>query len=133
MSRYLSAAGAILLVSLTACSGGGVSQPTEPGSSRPPFVTTTPGSITTPGTPAAVPAPRWDAIVADLAQRDVTGVPEVVSAQRVSWQNGALGCPERGMSYTQAIVDGMQVIVSVSGTMYDYRFGTGDTPRLCER
>jgi hypothetical protein len=37
------------------------------------------------------------------------------------------------MFYTQAMVDGMQVIVSVGGTQYDYRFGTSGTPVLCEK
>jgi hypothetical protein len=31
------------------------------------------------------------------------------------------------------VVDGMQVIVDVDGTSYDYRFGRSDSPRLCER
>lgn len=106
---------------------------TQPTSSRPPFITVTPGPISTPGTPADVPPAHWDAIVADLAKRGVTGEPELVSAEAVTWNNGALGCPEPGLSYTQVMVDGMQVIVTVDGKAYDYRFGTTDTPKLCER
>ena len=41
--------------------------------------------------------------------------------------------PRPGVSYTQAIVDGVQVIVTVDGTTYDYRFGSTDSPKLCER
>ena len=33
----------------------------------------------------------------------------------------------------QAIADGVQVIVTVNGTTYDYRFGSTDSPKLCER
>jgi hypothetical protein len=106
---------------------------TPPASSRPPFLTTTPGPIASPGTPTDVPAERWDAIVADLAGRGVTGTPELVSARAVTWNNGALGCPHPGVSYTQALVPGMQVVVSVEGTSYDYRFGRTDSPRLCRR
>ena len=106
---------------------------TQPASSRPPFRTTTPGPISTPGTPAEVPADRWDAIVADLAGRGVTGTPELVSAKAVTWNSGALGCPRPGVSYTQALVPGMRVVVRVEGTTYDYRFGRTDSPRLCER
>lgn len=100
---------------------------------RPPFQTTTPGPIATPGTSATVPVARWDAIVADLAGRGVTGTPTLVSAAHVTWNNGALGCPTPGQSYTQAIIDGMRVIVSVDDSRYDYRFGTTDVPRLCQR
>ncbi len=107
--------------------------PAQPSPSRPPFQRTTPGPITPTGEPVTVPPARWDAIVADLAERGVTGTPELVSAHAVTWTNGALGCPSPGVSYTQAIVDGMQVVVEVDGTTYDYRFGTTDTPKLCTR
>ena len=85
------------------------------------------------GEPAAVPPTRWDAIVADLAARGVAGRPQLVSARAVTWNDGALGCPEPGVSYLQALIDGLQVVVTVDGTTYDYRFGTTDTPRLCIR
>ncbi|GAA5094067.1 hypothetical protein GCM10025760_24950 [Microbacterium yannicii] len=109
------------------------SEPTPSAHTRPPFATTPRGPIEPTGEPANVPPARWDAIVADLAARGVTGTPELVSAHAVTWRNGALGCPQPGMSYTQALVDGMRVVVSVDGTAYDYHFGTSDTPRLCER
>ncbi len=110
-----------------------MSDPTSSASERPPFRTSSPGPVSPPGSPTAVPPAYWDAIVADLAERGVTGTPELVSAQAVTWNNGALGCPKPGMSYTQAMVDGMQVIVSVDDTQYDYRFGTSGTPVLCEK
>ena len=88
-----------------------MADPTQPTSSRPPFITATPGPVSPPGTPIAVPPAHWDAIVADLSDRGVTGTPELVSARAVTWNNGALGCPKPGISYTQALVDGMQVIV----------------------
>jgi hypothetical protein len=83
------------------------------------------------GTPAAVPPARWDAIAADLADRGVAGTPTLVSAEAMTWPNGALGCPQPGATYTQAIVHGMRVVVTADGTTYDYRFGTTDTPLLC--
>ena len=110
-----------------------MSDPTSSGSERPPFHTSSPGPVSPPGTPASVPPAHWDAIVADLAERGVTGTPELVSAQSVTWNNGALGCPKPGMFYTQAIVHGMQIIVSVDGTQYNYRFGSSSTPVLCEK
>ncbi|KAA9111385.1 hypothetical protein [Microbacterium rhizomatis] len=127
--------GVVLLLSLTGCSGGTVADPVESASTRPPFQTTTPGPIpTATGTPAELPTAKWNAIIADLATRGVSGsAPEIVSATATTWQNGALGCPQPGQSYTQALIDGMQVIMSVDGKTYDYRFGADDTPVLCER
>ncbi len=101
--------------------------------SRPPFQTTTRGPVGPTGVAADLPTARWDAIVADLADRGIAGDPTLVSAESVTWQNGALGCPSPGMSYTQALIDGMRVIVRVDATTYDYRFGTDDRPKLCPR
>ncbi|WP_344090535.1 hypothetical protein [Microbacterium deminutum] len=109
-----------------------MTQPPQP-SGRPPFQTVTPGPIAPSGSPTAVPPARWDAIVANLESQGVTGTPELVSATAVTWNSGALGCPQPGQSYTQALVDGMQVIVTVDAVRYDYRFGTSDSPKLCKR
>ncbi|WP_203582351.1 hypothetical protein [Microbacterium hibisci] len=94
---------------------------------------TTPGPAEPTGEAVQVPPARWDAIVADLAARGVTAAPELVSSHAITWSNGALGCPEPGFMYTQALVDGMRVVVVVDGIEYDYRFGRDDTPRLCTR
>ncbi len=81
----------------------------------------------------AVPAAKWAAILADLSGRGVaTDDVQLVSARSVTWNSGALGCPKPGSSYTQALVNGMQVVVSSGGKQYDYRFGSSDTPKLCE-
>lgn len=126
------AATVLLAVTLTACAPG---EPmTEPTSTRPPFSTATPGPIrSSTGTPTDVPTARWAAIEADLAERDVRSAPELVSAERITFSDGSLGCPQPGHSYTQAQIDGMRVIVNAGGERYDYRFGHGDTPRLCSR
>ena len=58
--------------------------------------------------------------------------PEVVSAEAVTWNDGSLGCPEAGQAYTQALVDGYQVILEVDGERYDYRVGSGASVKLCE-
>ena len=85
------------------------------------------------GTPVAVPPARWDALVADLGARGVTATPELVSAEAVTFSDSSLGCATPGQSYTQALVDGMRVLVTAGGETYDYRFGTGDDPLLCTR
>lgn len=138
MRRPLAAtcAAGLLLVSLTACATGTpMADPTPSASERPPFAESTRGPVTTPptsGTPVEVPEARWDAIVADLAARDAAGEPTIVSAESVTWQDGSLGCPEPGTSYTQALVEGMRVVVEAGGATYDYRFGRSDSPVLCE-
>jgi hypothetical protein len=83
--------------------------------------------------PPAVPEPVWDAVLADLATR--TGGPvadvTVVRAEAVTWNDGSLGCPEPGMAYTQALVDGYHVVLDVGGQDYDYRVGSGAAVKLC--
>ena len=80
-----------------------------------------------------VPPKRWAAIIGDLTARGVpTDAVALVSAAPVTWNDGSLGCPQPGQSYTQALVPGLHVVVKVATTEYDYRFGRTDTPRLCE-
>ena len=139
--RFAAASVVVFAALLTGCATGGPVTPqstsSEQPSSRPPFQTTTPGPLTPTGDPTGiptdVPAARWAAIEDDLAQRGVTGVVELVSAEAVVFSDGSLGCPSPGQSYTQAQVDGMRVVVSVDGTTYDYRLGAGDTLKLCTR
>lgn len=132
-SRTVAASAAVLALALAACAGSPMSDSPTPGSpsgsSRPPFITTSP--LTPTGTPTQVPTARWTAIADDLAARGVTGPPELVSAEAMTFTDGSLGCAKPGQSYTQAIVEGMRVIVTVDGTRYDYRFGRGDSPKLC--
>lgn len=126
---------ALTALVLTSCSSGNTDPAAElPGvspSTRPPLQTTTPGPVGPSGPAIAVPQSRWDALVADLAKRGVTGTPELVSSEAVTFADGSLGCPTPGQSYTQAQIDGMRVVVSVGATTYDYRFGQGAEPKLC--
>lgn len=129
------AAAAAVLLLLAGCTSGGpqMTSPTGPGSSRPPFQTASP-LPTSPAPQTAVPPARWTAILADLSARGLaTDQVELVSARGVTWNDGSLGCPRPGRSYTQALVNGMQVVVRVEGRTFDYRFGSSDQPRLCER
>jgi hypothetical protein len=128
--RRGAAALAVASVLLSGCASGGAPMST-PSSGRPPFRTVSPTPSAS--APAEVPSARWSAIIADLARRGVsTDDVGVVSATSVTWNNGALGCPQPGASYTQALVDGMKVVVTAGGKTWDYRFGNGDTPKLCE-
>lgn len=53
---------------------------------------------------------------------DVIAVKE---ARSVQWGSGALGCPKPGMSYTQALVPGLRVLLEVDGAVYYYHGGRG--------
>ena len=128
----LALAGLALLI--TGCAGQGV--PMDSPSARPPFQTTgpMPPSGNTPGGNASVSPGRWQAILSDLARRGVANDQvELISAESVTFNDGSLGCPEPGKMYTQALVPGMRVQVRAAGTVHDYRFGSTDTPKLCER
>ncbi len=123
-------AAATLLVA--GCASQGV--PMDTPSARPPFQTTSPLPTTSPSASASVSPERWQAILDDLAGRKVaTDAVELISAESVTFNDGSLGCPEPGKMYTQALVQGMRVQVKAAGTSYDYRFGSTNTPKLCER
>jgi hypothetical protein len=109
--------------------GSSVPPSTAPPSTPPPSVTpmppaSSPGSL--PGTELDPTRPLVTDAVADLAQHlDVA--PEavtVVAARKVTWPDGSLGCPEPGMMYTQALVDGTLVILEANGQQYEYHGGT---------
>lgn len=82
--------------------------------------------------PTAPPAGKRDAILADLAGRGISpGSITAWNALSVTWNDGSLGCPAPGHAYTQALIPGMQVLVTAAGRTFDYRFGRDDTPVLC--
>jgi hypothetical protein len=72
--------------------------------------------------------------VADATER--TGLPagdiEVVRFEMVTWPDGAIGCPEPGMAYTQALVDGYRIVLDADGTQLTYHGADGAEPFLCE-
>jgi hypothetical protein len=59
----------------------------------------------------AIPVEVRRALVADAAKRFKVAESGVVltRAEQVTWPNGALGCPEPGTLYTQALVPGFRV------------------------
>lgn len=126
------AVGVAVLATLTACTPAG---PAPSGPGRPPLQTTSAGPVSPDptGTPVPVSDARRAAITADLASRGVPGDFEVVESAAVVWNDGAWGCPQPGVAYTQALVPGHRVVVVVDGVRYDYRFGERDDQfRLCE-
>ena len=119
------------LIVLAACTSGGGAN----GSSGEPSASSA-DSSGEPGASgdAALPASITDPIVADAAVRlgvDPSAV-TIVEARAQTFPDGSLGCPEPGVMYTQALVDGYQVIVEANGTRLDYRGSAPGRFRICE-
>lgn len=74
-----------------------------------------------------------DAALQDLAERSGLSVEaiSVVAARQVTWSNGALGCPEEGMMYTQALVEGFYIRLSDGEKEYAYHAGRDGQPFYC--
>jgi len=74
-----------------------------------------------------------DAALQDLAERSGISAEaiSVVQAREVTWPNGALGCPEEGMMYTQALVDGFYILLSDGDREHAYHAGRDGKPFFC--
>ena len=68
-----------------------------------------------------------------LAQR--LGIEEdsiaLSGARQVNWRSSALGCPEPGMSYTQALVPGALIYFRVGDEVHAYHAKHGGKPYYC--
>ncbi|MDD9205613.1 hypothetical protein PU560_03910 [Georgenia sp. 10Sc9-8] len=118
-----------------------IDAPTLPEESAPPDVPEAPDDPPGAGAPVEPPPGRGadpggesaEMAVQDLADR--LGVPAedvtVVRAESVTWPDGALGCPEPGTAYTQSLVEGMLIELTVDGETYRYHSGTDREPFLC--
>lgn len=80
------------------------------------------------------PQELLDAILDDAAAR--TGLDRselaIVQDEAVVWPDGSLGCPEPGMMYTMALVDGYHIVVQAGEDELDYRTGSNNFFKLCE-
>jgi hypothetical protein len=81
-----------------------------------------------------VPEALFDVVLADLLERTGSdrSMVEVIKSEFVVWSDGSLGCPQPGMMYTQALVDGYQVIFAVDGNTFDYHLSDRGAFVLCE-
>ena len=93
-----------------------------------------PAGLTQPGAPApdqVEHTPAVDAAVADLAERlniDQDRV-AVLDVERLDWPSGALGLPEPGMMYTQALVPGYRITLQAKDRTFAYHADLGATAR----
>ena len=71
----------------------------------------------------------------DLAQRqgaDVSSI-NLLAARHVTWRSGALGCPGPGMSYTQALVPGLLIILQAGNDQFSYHAENDGLPFYCPK
>ena len=111
--------------------------PTTPASSS-----ATAGATASPtpsaGSSAALPddlrtRPAVVAAIADTAERAKVAPEQVVIAawSPVTWSDGSLGCPKKGMSYTQSLVEGELLILRVDGGLFQYHARAGGPFGYC--
>jgi hypothetical protein len=127
----------LALVVLAAFAGActGAPQPTPIASTTPAAsIPQTPVTTPVPGDVTGIPQRIIDAVLADASSRTGVAVGDiaVLIAKAVTWPNGALGCPQPGMMYTEMIEPGYQVVVEAAGQRLDYRGGSGGALSLCE-
>ena len=87
-----------------------------------------------PAVTGEVPEEIMARLLADAAERSGAAEDEieVATAIQMTFSDGSLDCPEPGMLYTQALVDGYQVILEAAGEELDYRVTADGGFRLCE-
>ena len=68
----------------------------------------------------------------DLRQRvgEDLGPINITRADKVTWNDASLGCPEPDMAYAQVLTPGIRLVVSHQGRDFDYRITSGGA-RLC--
>ena len=121
--RVFSVVAALFLLVACGNESGAGEEPTMTPSSSSPSESDSP--------PSSGPA---DLAKADLVKRlgvDAAQV-SVVSSAEVMWRDGSLGCPEPGMHYTQALVNGSRIVLESGGKQYHYHSGPSRPPFLCE-
>ena len=115
---------ALLAVLLGGCGDNATTADDEPAEDTMSSTSPVPGA----DTPAARTA------VTALASKLGLDEDEVVvrRVEAVTWSDGSLGCAEKGMAYTQALVDGHRVVLEASGETYELHDGGGREPFHCE-
>ncbi len=78
--------------------------------------------------------PRVQSAIEDLADHAEVDPASIGIAElnRVTWPDGSLGCPEPDQMYTQALVDGQQLILTIADREYFYHSALDQDFFLCE-
>jgi len=116
-------------------------EPGEPAAAPPPAARVQPrapgqepGAPVTHGEERALPpAERLAPVLTDASRRSGVAEAELVIEQsaRVTWNDGSLGCPQPGMTYTQALVPGWRLIIRAGEQTLDYRCSDRGYFMLC--
>src|SRR5688572_12708884 len=83
---------------------------------------------------AMVPREVRRAVVADAARRlkVIESLVVLAGAERLTWTDGSLGCPQPGMSYAQVLVPGYRLTAkSAEGALVYHTDGSGNLA-LCD-
>lgn len=56
----------------------------------------------------------------------------VIRAEHVTWPDGARGCPQPGMMYTQALLDGYRIVIATPDGDEFFHGATNDAPTRCD-
>jgi hypothetical protein len=80
-----------------------------------------------------VPAPLLEKMLEDAEKR--TGASrwqlEIISTEKITWNDGALGCPQPDRMYTQALVPGYRIRVRIGDQTLDYHAAETGQYLLC--
>lgn len=134
---YVAAGGVVVTLLLLGSCGTESDSPPDAGqettvspSTQPPTPEPSTPGPSMPGTPAQGPVEQAKA---DLAARlgVQPGEVRLVSSEEVTWPDGSLGCPQPGMRYTQALVNGSRIVLEAGGKRYHYHSGGRRGPFLC--
>jgi hypothetical protein len=70
----------------------------------------------------------------DLSNRLSVAVDQInlLEVRQVTWPDSSLGCPQPGVTYTQAPQEGLLIRLGVDRDMYFYHSGEAGVPFLCE-
>ena len=114
---------------VAACLGGGCAQ----GHGETPPRAPTPPAAKEPLSMDADLQSMVRAALADAARRAAPGsaTPTLLHAERVTWPDGSLGCPQPGRMYTMALVPGYRIRLQVGATLIDYHAGQHGAPFPC--
>lgn len=126
------AAVAAVVVALAGCSGVG---PSPSASAVPGPTATATGSGATESGDIVIDIPDeiLEAVVAQVVGETGVSADDVtiLRAEPVTWRDGSLGCPQRGVMYIQVLIEGFWVVLQAGEDTYDFRVDNQGNFRLC--
>ncbi|MBI5354659.1 MAG: hypothetical protein HZB50_18610 [Chloroflexi bacterium] len=57
---------------------------------------------------------------------------KLVKASEVTWGDGSLGCPQKGMAYIEMLISGYLVVLEVDNIQYEYHSGKDGNLSYCQ-